>query len=263
MNSLAQVVEQIKAEITVDSNGKGKASIRATARLAGVSDMALRKSFDVSANLKPGKLAKMLTEQGFDMRTFSDEGIPDIAVAFIVKYYAYLAGERCTDLAKQVDMSFTGIGVRSWMQDVAGYRKQSEQSSISQLPADIRLGNLAATLQSLNDLVGYDFKEPRLNQYTKDLIGDIIVSHAQNRLLPASHPKYLGVAERAEQLGYSVSLVTKNRSQLGKYVKAFGLPSVKEQRLCNGTMRDINLYELTNELDNAIKEFMDAKVLSA
>jgi KilA-N domain len=155
------------------------------------------------------------------------------------------------------------VWVDEWIEELLIKGKIEATQSTQLPPADIRLGNLATTLQTLNNLVGYDFKEPRLNQYTKDLIGDIIVSHAQNRLLPANHPKYLGVAERAEQLGYSVNLVTKNRSQLGKYVKAFGLPSVKEQRLCNGTMRDINLYELTDELDNAIKEFMDAKVLSA
>ncbi|MBE9210647.1 hypothetical protein IQ244_29920, partial [Nostoc sp. LEGE 06077] len=43
---IAQIIEQIKQEISVDPNGQGKASIRATARLAGVSDMAIIKALD-------------------------------------------------------------------------------------------------------------------------------------------------------------------------------------------------------------------------
>lgn len=82
-------------------------------------------------------------------------------------------------------------------------------------------------------------------------------------LCEAKEEIWLGVSERAEQLGYAVDLVTKNRSQLGKYVAACGLQMVKENRLCNGTQRPINLYLLCDKLDRAITEFMDAKVLAS
>lgn len=49
---IAEIIEQISQEIQVDSNGHGKASIKATARLAGVSDMAIIKALE-SANLEP------------------------------------------------------------------------------------------------------------------------------------------------------------------------------------------------------------------
>ncbi|BAZ18974.1 hypothetical protein NIES4071_108590 (plasmid) [Calothrix sp. NIES-4071] len=78
---IASVVEQIESEIEVDTTGRGKASIRATGRLAGVSDMALRKAFN-SANHSPSELAKKLIQQGFECANLTDwcsRGIPDIA----------------------------------------------------------------------------------------------------------------------------------------------------------------------------------------
>ncbi|MCL6753356.1 hypothetical protein KBT16_21235 [Nostoc sp. CCCryo 231-06] len=62
---IVEIIEQIKQEIEVDADGHGKASIRATARLAGVSDMAIIKALE-SANLEPSKLSKILMEHGFD-----------------------------------------------------------------------------------------------------------------------------------------------------------------------------------------------------
>ncbi|MBD2459240.1 hypothetical protein H6G80_35040, partial [Nostoc sp. FACHB-87] len=38
---VAQIIEQIKQEIEVDASGKTKASVRATARLAGVDHTAI------------------------------------------------------------------------------------------------------------------------------------------------------------------------------------------------------------------------------
>jgi hypothetical protein len=102
------VVNQIRQEIQIDVQGHGKASIRATARLAGVSDMALRKAFN-SANLEPSELAIKLMEQGFsgaNLNNWSGIGIPDIAVSTILEYFAFDAGRHCTEQA--------GIGVQSF-----------------------------------------------------------------------------------------------------------------------------------------------------
>ena len=44
-----QIIEQIKQEIEVDASGKGKASIRATARLANVNDAGLLRSLKTAA----------------------------------------------------------------------------------------------------------------------------------------------------------------------------------------------------------------------
>ncbi|MBN3879913.1 MULTISPECIES: hypothetical protein [unclassified Nostoc] len=61
---VAQIIEQIKQEITVDSNGQGKASIWATTRLADVQDSSLRRAL-LSAALEPSALAQSLIQQGF------------------------------------------------------------------------------------------------------------------------------------------------------------------------------------------------------
>lgn len=122
---ITQIIEQIKEEITVDIDGRGKASIKATARLAGVSDKAIGKALE-SANLEPSKLALMLMEQEFDaanLNYWRTNGIPDMAIAIILEYYAYEAGRYCNKQARLVCRSFNTIGIRAWIQDKLGWTK--------------------------------------------------------------------------------------------------------------------------------------------
>lgn len=107
--------------------------------------------------------------------------------------------------------------------------------------------------------IGYELDNPRFAQGIRDLVGDA-VGLGQQPALPQSQDIWLGVAERAEELGYAPSLVVKYRSQLGKWVKSHGLTFKQEKRLCNGTQRLINLYLLSDELDGLIEEFMAAKL---
>jgi hypothetical protein len=113
--------------------GQAKASVRATARLAGVSAVAILKTLD-SVNLEPSKLAQMLMESGFDAVNLTEwrtAGIPDIAMpaaggyanAIILEYYAYEAGRYCTLQARLVCRSFNTIGIRAWIQDKLGWTK--------------------------------------------------------------------------------------------------------------------------------------------
>jgi hypothetical protein len=123
---IADVIKQIGDEIEIDAQGRGKASIRAAGRLAGVSDAALRKAFN-SANLEPSELAKKLIQQGFTPANLSDwstEGIPDIAVAIILGYYAHYAGRYSTEQAKLVCQAFQAYGIRKWMQELKGWEEQ-------------------------------------------------------------------------------------------------------------------------------------------
>jgi hypothetical protein len=123
---IAEIIEQISQEIEVDSNGHGKASIKATARLAGVDDESIRKALKSSADLAPSKLAKELMLQGFkaaDLSQWRTDGIPDIAIAIILEYYAYEAGRYCTKQARLVCRSFNTIGIRAWIQDKLGWTK--------------------------------------------------------------------------------------------------------------------------------------------
>jgi hypothetical protein len=128
---IAEIIEQIKQEIEVDANGQGKASVRAAARLAGVDDESIRKALKSSADLAPSKLAKELMQQGFetaDLIEWKTKGIPDMAIAIILEYYAYEAGRYCTKQARLVCRSFNTIGIRAWIQDKLGWTKPASNS---------------------------------------------------------------------------------------------------------------------------------------
>lgn len=117
-------------------------------------------------------------------------------------------------------------------------------------------------VQSLSELrlnlqyFGIEIENPRFKQLIQDFAGDILGLN-QTALPEQSAPKYYGVAERAEQLGYPVALVVKHRSPLGCWVAKRVSGSRKESRLCNGTERPINLYRVTPELDAAIASYFD------
>jgi hypothetical protein len=120
---IAQVIEQIQQEIQIDSNGHGIASIRATARLADVQDSSLRRAF-LSAALEPSILAQSLIQQGFTpaaLASWSDQGVPDMAVASVLEYYAFDAGRYCKPQARLVCKAFNRIGIRAWMQNIKGW----------------------------------------------------------------------------------------------------------------------------------------------
>ncbi|MGB3761454.1 MAG: hypothetical protein WBA07_34590 [Rivularia sp. (in: cyanobacteria)] len=133
---LDSVLEQIKEEIKIDANGKGKASIRATARLAGVDDKSLRVAFE-SAEQNPSTLAKKLIEQEFiaaEQCSWSRVGIPDLAVSIVLEYYAFDAGRYCKEQAKLAYKAFATTGIRIWMQHIKGWQ-QSKQEVVSEQPS--------------------------------------------------------------------------------------------------------------------------------
>lgn len=154
------------------------------------------------------------------------------------------------------------IQVDEWVEDllIAGKVELNKEPLPTTLPpADIRVTNLIGSLTAL----GIELTNPRIKQGLQDLTLDLL--GITTKSLPSAVPIdiWTGVAERAEELGYAPGLVVQYRSQLGKYVKSFSLESKQEKRLCNGTQRPINIYKVSDELDSAIKEFMDAKVLAS
>ena len=126
MNYNLSVLEfQIASEVKIDSDGKATFSIRAVARLIGISHTTLIRAFQPGANSER-KLAKFLVEQGTEPGAFSEfaeTGIPDITASLIVGYYAMLAGERCTDQAKKVSLVLNAIGLRAYAQKITNWEK--------------------------------------------------------------------------------------------------------------------------------------------
>jgi hypothetical protein len=145
---VVQVIEQIKQEITVDSNGQGRASIRATARLANVNDAGLLRSLKSAADISRSKLVEKLIRKGFEgaeILSWSQSGIPDVAVAAILHYYGYEAGKRCTEQARLACEAFESIGVRAWMQDITGWTKPATSNETAMTQVQL----LAAIAQNL------------------------------------------------------------------------------------------------------------------
>ncbi|MBD2492352.1 hypothetical protein [Aulosira sp. FACHB-615] len=135
---ITQIIEQIRQEINVDSNGQGKASIRATARLADINDAGLLRSLKTAADISHSKLVEKLIRKGFeaaDVLGWSQSGIPDVAVATILHYYGYEAGKRCSQQARLACEAFESVGVRAWMQDITGWTKPapSHETTMTQI----------------------------------------------------------------------------------------------------------------------------------
>lgn len=122
--------------------------------------------------------------------------------------------------------------------------------------------NALRTLASYGiDLVS----SPRYQTLIRDFVADKILG-ATHALPGTESERWLGVAEKAEEMGYNAYLVGKCRSQLGRYVKssadALGLDCKQEHRFCHGTNRPIWIYRDCVELSKIVSEFMGAKTLS-
>jgi hypothetical protein len=270
---IAQVIEQIKSEIQIDSNGHGKASMKATARLARVSDRAILKVL-ASADLKPSKLTQILMDKGFagaDLNSWRTEGIPDIAVGIILNYYAYLAGRYCTQQARLVCEAFGTIGVRAWIQDALGWTRPSQQNNTPQSqqptapflpPVEQRLQTLVDAMKTLAELTGGRLN-PYMEQQVKDYAANLLAEH-NRKLLTSIEERWLGVVNFAEsELGKKVPLSGAHyRGHLGTWVRTFypHLGSRQETRLVNGTQQEVYVYachdpEVAAGLTKAIEEF--------
>lgn len=156
-------------------------------------------------------------------------------------------------------------GATVYLHQLAGYKIQTiapiAPPPVQLPPADMRLDSLVGNLKFLD----VDVSNPRFKQGLQDLALNILgVTQPQ---LPGTGDRWLGVAEKAEEMGYSVSLVTRYRSALGlwvsKHIELQGLERKKEKRLCGGTQREIFLYRDGEALEELIKEYMDAKVLKS
>ncbi len=267
---VAQIIDQIKQEITVDSNGQGKASIRATARLANVNDAGLLRSLKTAADNSGSKLVEKLVRKGFqgaDILGWSQSGIPDVAVAAILHYYGYEAGKRCSEQARLACEAFESIGVRAWIQDLLGWTKPATQTqeqppTPTLPPVEQRLHTLVLAMKTLAELTGGRLN-PYMEQQFKDYAGNLLAEH-NGKLLTPSEERWLGVVNFAEsELGKKVPLSGAHyRGHLGTWVRTFypQLGSRQETRLVNGVQQPIYVYACHDPvvaagLTKAIDEF--------
>lgn len=127
-----------------------------------------------------------------------------------------------------------------------------EPEPLKLAPPIERVASLMASLKFFD----IDTENPRFKQELQDLTLDVL-GISKRPALPGESDQWCGVVERAEQLGFAPALVAKHRSPLGKAVSPLIAPIDRreEKRLCNGTMRPVNLYRVTDDLDSAIHDY--------
>lgn len=129
------IQEQIRKEIKVDAEGKGYASIKGTARLAGIDDTELGRNLKSAAGEKPTKLAQFLIAQKVQpavLAKVGEDGVPDYVVTLVVKYYAFLAGRYCNATAKTNDLATGGMGMRVYFRQLAGWKPSATTESVEE-----------------------------------------------------------------------------------------------------------------------------------
>ena len=130
---------------------------------------------------------------------------------------------------------------------------RSEPEPLKLAPPIERVASLMASLKFFD----IDTENPRFKQELQDLTLDVL-GISKRPALPGEVEEWCGVVERAEQLGIAPALVTKHRSKLGKAIANRPFDSTdrrEEKRLCNGTLRNVNLNRVTHDLDSAINDY--------
>lgn len=164
---------QIASEVKCNKAGNGVFSIRAVARLAGISDSSLSQSLKTGALLEPSKLAQFLIGQGFEsalLANVNSTGIPDLLAAAVLEYYAFEADRYCTKQASLVYRAFARIGIRAYAQHITGWTPQEpidyEQAIINVLreqipeqPSDWQVRFIPAFWTQLERLYGHKRNE--------------------------------------------------------------------------------------------------------
>jgi len=123
-SQLTEVLKGIRSEIKVDTEGKASITKYGLTKLIGIS------KDNLIGDRIAKKLAEMLAELGFELgdRVF-ENGVPDIAVACIIKYYALYA-QRTTENAKILLDAFSAVGIRTWFQEMVGFEKPKPISKL-------------------------------------------------------------------------------------------------------------------------------------
>jgi prophage antirepressor-like protein len=125
-------------------------------------------------------------------------------------------------------------------------RFESQPKPARQLPPVHSVVEYANTYQYLETST----MPAALKQLLIDKMGDELATVNNTQL---NQTRWVGVAQKAEEMNYKVN--ASNRGKLGKFVKAQGLGFKSEERLCNGQLRRINVYEDLPELEQSIHLF--------
>ena len=153
--------------------------------------------------------------------------------------------EVAIDFAKWCSVPFR-IWANRTLRHVIEEQVSPEPEPMQLPPADVRIRDYANAMQYLEEKLGIDLQNPRMKQHYQDVINNIVLD--DQKQLPPSKERWIGIVEFAERLGYTVT--PSQAPTLGKRAKAWfvaetGQLPAEEERLVNGRMCPVKLYNVT------------------
>jgi hypothetical protein len=167
----------------------------------------------------------------------------------VLLYSAEVVFEMALEFAPELAKKMGAAGANVFLLGLAGYQLQVAPRAVQAptLPCHMIAIEKADAIRHITDTLN---DHPRLAQVLIDsAINDIVEKQA----LLASRLR--GVAEVANEMGYSTD--ASSRVRLGIFIKNRRFDAQKEKRFCNGTMQEINCYEDTVDLRQAITDFFE------
>lgn len=165
------------------------------------------------------------------------------------------------DFAQWVSVPFRIWANQTLVQRVSRQAGRPETASpaIAGPTEEERITMLTTSLATLGLL-----DSPRHMQLARDRVALLM----GQKVLPIAEPEWFGVAEIAEQMGYSAYAVSKVRTGLGKVIASWyrsvrGAEPPTERRIINGRTCEPKVYQRCAELDNMIAAYLQAKGVSA
>lgn len=161
------LIEEIKSEFRINDLGQCTVSLRGAARIVGVNQSTLTRQFK-GDDLEYSKMVEKLSGSGFEgdaLATFSKSGIPDIALALIIEYYAFEAGRYCTEQALNVYRLFAMMGIRAWIQSKLGWKPPQISLPVDSSPLQVL--ELAAQQMTASGCDANIVGQWKIDQYAK------------------------------------------------------------------------------------------------
>jgi hypothetical protein len=149
-------------------------------------------------------------------------------------------------------------GATAYVYSLCGYSMKPVELPVA--PAPVRVlpekYDVATRIESLSN-------NDRLPAAVKQLLIDSLVNEyiSEQPKLEANKERWLGVAQKAEELGFKTD--ASNRVRLGRYASdsCEQLVRQREERLCNGQLRKIWVYLDNKQLEIVIRKFFAMETL--
>jgi hypothetical protein len=111
--------DAFKKEVKVAGSGVGYISKKGLGRLAGVSP----RSWGRGGSIFTDKVDQSITAKGFEGGSIiSENGVTDIIATIVLEHYAFDAGQRCTEAARNIFRLLANTGLRQMIHFAAGWK---------------------------------------------------------------------------------------------------------------------------------------------